>query len=344
MFFAMILLAGCTPGERPVSLAVATAGTGGVFYLLGGGVSEVWSRDLPGLRPVAEVTGGSVENLNLLARGEVDVAFSIGTTALQSYRATGPFAAPGGEVAGQTGSEVRALLALYPNVLHLVTLDGTGVGQLSELAGRRVSVGAPGSGTEVAARALLDANGVGYNQLQVQRLNFNETANALRDGQVDVGFLSVGPPASALMDLATARPMRLLSLTDGEVERMRSLDSTHSLHVMDGGLYPGVDEPVATAATPNVLAVRADMDEELAYNLARSVLDGRDELAGVHPVARLISVEYTLQHSPIPLHPGTIRLLEERGYAVPPGLRPPESRVHDGEARLGEAPEASQGG
>jgi TRAP transporter TAXI family solute receptor len=212
---------------------------------------------------------------------------------------------------------VGALLALYPNVLHLATLEGTGVVRLQDLAGRRVSVGAPGSGTEVAARALLEANGLSYDDMQIQRLNFNETANALRDGQVDAGFISVGPPTSALMDLASARPMRLVSLSPQEVEAMRTIDPTHGPHTLPAGLYPGQDSPVRTAATPNILAVRMDMDPDLAYTLARAVLDGVGELAGVHPAARSISEAYTLEHSPIPLHPGTVRLLEERGHRVP---------------------------
>ena len=125
------------------------------------------------------------------------MAFSMGTTAHQAYHGSGPFQ-------GRDQGRILALAALYPNALHLATLEGSGIDGLEDLPGRRVSVGAPGSGTEVAARTLLEANGITYDDLRAQRLNFNETANALRDGQIDAGFWSVGPPTSSLVDLATA--------------------------------------------------------------------------------------------------------------------------------------------
>ena len=133
----------------------------------------------------------------------------MGTNALQAHRALESFSQ-------REPGRVLALAALYPNLLHLVTLDGTGVESLADLAGRRVSVGAPGSGTEVGARMLLEGNGISYDEFEPQRLNFNETANALRDGSIDAGFLSVSPPTSAIMDLATARPVAF-----GPVQRRR---------------------------------------------------------------------------------------------------------------------------
>lgn len=305
----------CSPGDRPETLALATAGTGGVYYVLGGALGERWSRTLPGHQVVAEVTGGSVENLNLLLRGEVAVAFAMGTTAHQAHEGTGPFAdGPAGRV--------RTLAALYPNALHLVTPADSDIGGVSDLRGRRVSVGAPGSGTEVAARTLIEANGLTYDDLQVQRLNFNETANALRDGQVDAGFWSVGPPTSSLMDLATARDVRLLPVGPDEGDRAAARDPTLRPHVIAAGTYPGQDIDVETVSTPNVLVVRDDFPDELACALTRDLLEAREALARIHPSARHITVEYTLADAPIPLHPGSVRCLEEDGHTVPPRLRP----------------------
>ena len=186
LLIAVLTSPGCAPGDRPDILALATAGTGGVYYVLGGSIAELWSRDLPEHDFVAEVTGGSVENLSLLLGGDVQVAFSMGTNAHEVFYATGSFS-------GREPAQVLAISALYPNVLHLVTLEGTGVERLVDLVGRRVSVGAPGSGTEVAARTLLEGNGISYDDFRPQRLNFNETASALRDGNIDAGFLSAGP-------------------------------------------------------------------------------------------------------------------------------------------------------
>lgn len=308
-------LTGCGVEDRPDLLSLATAGTGGVYYVLGGSVAELWSRELPDRDFVAEVTGGSVENLSLLLGDEVDVAFSMGTNALQAVRAAGPFSR-------RDSARVVALAALYPNLLHLVTLEGTGVERLEDLVGRRVSVGAPGSGTEVGARTVLEGNGIDYDDFEPQRLNFNETANALRDGSIDAGFLSVGPPTSAIMDLATARPVRLVPIRPAEVERTVALDPTVGSDTFSAGVYPGQEEAVETLSTPNVLMVRTDMAEELAHALARTLFEGQSELAGVHPAARNITPEYTLEAAPVPLHPGTLRYLEEAGYEVPDRLIP----------------------
>jgi uncharacterized protein len=308
-----VALARCAPGDRPAVLALATAGTGGVYYVLGGSIAEIWSRDVPEVVAVAEVTGGSVENLSLLMTDQVDVAFSMGTNALEAYEGTGSFE-------GREPGRVLALVALYANVMQLVTVEGSGVTGLADLAGRRVSVGAPGSGTEVGARILLEANGVGYADFQPQRLNFNETANALRDGTIDAGFWSAGPPVSTIMDLATARSVRLIPVAAAEVRRAQAVDPTLRPDTIPAQAYRGQDAPVETLSTPNILAVRADMPEELAYGLAAALLGARQELAAVHPVARRISAEYTLDVSPIPLHPGVVRYLREQGHEVPDRL------------------------
>lgn len=308
-------LSACAAGERPDFLALATAGTGGVYYLIGGSIAEIWSRDLPQHEVVAEVTGGSVENLSLLMSDQVAVAFSMGTNAIGAYTGTRSF--EGGEP-----GRVLTLVALYPNVLHLATLQGNDIESLRDLRGRRVSVGAPGSGTEVGARTLLEANGITYEDIVPQRLNFNETANGIRDGTVDAGFWSAGPPTSSIMDLATARDIRLVPVSDEELARTQASDPTVRRDVIPAGAYRGQDEAVATLSTPNVLVVRADMPEELAYDLARTLLEAREELAGVHPEAGRISAEYTIEASPIPLHPGVIRYLRELGLEVPERLVP----------------------
>ena len=219
LLLAVLTSPGCAPGDRPDVLALATAGTGGVYYVLGGSIAELWSRELPERDFVAEVTGGSVENLNLLLGGDVQVAFSMGTSAHEAFYGTGSFSE-------REPGQVLALTTLYPNLLHLVTVEGTGVEGLADLAGQRVSVGAPGSGTEVAARTLLEGNGIGYDDFQPQRLNFNETASALRDGNIDAGFVSADPPTSAIVDLATARSVRLVPIGVAEVENAAVLDPT----------------------------------------------------------------------------------------------------------------------
>jgi TRAP transporter TAXI family solute receptor len=239
----------------------------------------------------------------------------MGTNALGAYSGSNSFE-------GSEPGQVLALVALYPNVLQLASLEGRDVESLSDLAGRRVSVGAPGSGTEVGARTLLEANGIDYDDFDPQRLNFNETANGIRDGTVDAGFWSAGPPTSSIMDLATAREVYLISISDDEVARTAEVDPTVRRDVIPAGSYRGQDEAVQTLSTPNVLVVRSDMSEDLAYSLIQVLLEAHSELSQVHPVAGTISAEYTLEASPIPLHPGAVRYLRDQGYQVPDHLIP----------------------
>jgi len=197
------------------SLSIATGGTGGTYYPTGGAYAELINKYLDGYTAAAEATGASVANAGFIARGESDIALALADTVLQAYTGTGNF---GGEGQPPQLPNLRALGVAYANTVHLVTLEGSGIESLADLVGKRVSVGAPGSGTEVSAAAILEANGITYDDFDEQRLNFNETASALRDGDIDAGFWSVGPPTSSILDLATTRDIHIVSLVGDELE------------------------------------------------------------------------------------------------------------------------------
>ncbi|BBI59718.1 hypothetical protein HSBAA_10240 [Vreelandella sulfidaeris] len=167
-------------------LSIATGGTGGVYYPIGGGFAEMINNHIEGAQATAEVTGASVENMGLIMRGDADLALALADTVYQAYNGSGDFE-------GRQIENIRALASVYPNAVQLVTLAESDIESIADLEGKRVSVGAPGSGTELNARALLEANGVSYEDFTPQRLNFNETADAIRDGDIDAGFWSVGP-------------------------------------------------------------------------------------------------------------------------------------------------------
>ena len=298
------------------TLSIATGGTGGVYYPIGGGFAEVIGRHLDGYSAVAEVTGASVENMALIHRGDANMALVLADTAYQAYHGQGQF-----EGRRQV-SNTRALASIYPNVIQIVLPGDSDVQSLQDLKGKRVSVGAPGSGTEVNSRAVLESNGITQNDFNAQRLNFNETADALRDGDIDAGLWSVGPPTSSIMSLAATRPIRVLSLTEEERANAIEREPVFASFTMPGGMYEGVDEPVTTLGIPNVLIVNADMPEDLAYDLTKLLFEKKDELVTVHAAAENLSVEFTLDSTPVPLHPGAIRYFEEIGADVPDRLKP----------------------
>jgi TRAP transporter TAXI family solute receptor len=302
----------------PVSaqeLSIATGGTGGVYFPYGGGLAEVINRHVDGASASAEVTGASVENVALVQRGDSDIALALADTVYQAFTGTAAFE-------GKQVSELRALASIYPNAIHLVTLADSGITSLQDLRGKSVSVGAPGSGTEVSAQTLLAANGITYEDFDAQRLNFNETADALRDGAIAAGFWSVGPPTSSIMNLATTRPITIIALTEDEIAAAIGLEPTFAPYTLRPGTYDGMSEGVLTISTPNVLIVNADMDEELAYNITKAMFENVAELIAVHPAANDTTVDFTVTSTPIPFHPGALRYLEEVGAAIRDDQRP----------------------
>ncbi|WP_050526205.1 TAXI family TRAP transporter solute-binding subunit [Pseudorhodobacter aquimaris] len=295
-------------------LSIATGGTGGTYYPIGGGLAEIVNNHIEGYSATAEVTGASVENMGLIATGDADLAIGLADTVAQAYAGTGKFE-------GQQLPMVRGLASLYANMVHIVTLEGSGITSLQDLRGKRVAVGAPGSGTEVNTAAILEANGITYDDIDEQRLNFNETADALANGDIDVGFWSVGAPTSSVLNLATTNSIAIVPLSEDELKAARNADATFALTTLAGGSYAGVDNDVAVLGIPNVLVVSSEMSDDLAYALTKAMFENIAELRAVHPAANETTVEFTMGATPIPLHAGALRYYDEVGAEVPDHLR-----------------------
>ncbi len=311
--FTFLLLLSLGGAFAQTNISIATGGTGGVYYPYGGGLAEVINQHVEGYSAVAEATGASEENVAFIFQGDSDIALALADTVFQAYSGTGAF--EGREIAN-----LRALGSIYPNAVHIVTLADTGITSLSDLSGKRVSLGAPGSGTTISAEALLGANEISLDDMQVQRLDFNETTAALRDGQIDAGFLSVGPPTSSILDLAATRDVVLVSLTEAEVAAAQEVDPSYASYTMSAETYPDQTEDVLALSTPNVLIVSEEMDEELAYSVVKAMYENVDELIAIHPAANDTTVEFSMASTPIPLHPGALRYYEEAGAEVPERL------------------------
>jgi TRAP transporter TAXI family solute receptor len=281
---------------------------------MGGGLAEVINNHVEGVSATAEVTGASVENMGLIATGDADLAIALADTVQQAYSGTGRFE-------GQQLPMTRAVGSLYANMVQIVTPAGSDIESLSDLAGKRVSVGAPGSGTEVNAQTLLEANGMSFDDFTAQRLNFNETADALANGDIDAGFWSVGAPTSSIMNLATTQDIRILSLSEEEVAAAQEADVTFTSLSLAGGTYDGVDEDVATIGVPNVLVVSSETDADLVYEITRAMYENIDEMIAVHPAAEETTVDFAMSATPVPLHEGAIRYFEEAGAEIPDDLR-----------------------
>ncbi len=253
--------------------------------------------------------------MGLIATGDADLALALADTVAQSYTGTGRFE-------GQQLPMVRGLASMYANMIQIVALEGSGITSLEDLKGKRVSIGAPGSGTEVNAEAILTANGISYDDIEEQRLNFNETADALANGDIDAGFWSVGAPTSSILNLSTTNDIVLLALSDDEIAKAREADATFAQTTLPGGSYTGVDEDMTVLGIPNVLVVSSEMSDDLAYEITKAIFENVAELQAVHPAANETTVDFTMTATPVPLHPGAIRYYEEAGTTIPDNLRP----------------------
>jgi TRAP transporter TAXI family solute receptor len=291
-------------------LSVATGGTGGVWYPYGGGVAQVITAHVPGIEATAEVTAASIDNLKLLQMGRVDLAFSIADALIEAYLGEGPFREFG-------RVPVRTLAVLYPHPVQLVTVESTGIESMGDLRGRVVSVGAPGSGTEILALRMLEAAGIDPETgIRAQGLSVAESVNAIRDGKIDAFFWNSGLPAGAVLDLANTPNLRMRMLPTDEVlpELQRRFgEQTYFLTEVPKETYAGMTEDVPTVGVAAILVVAEELDEELAYQITRALFERQPDLLAVHPSAAYLTLDAAIQGSPVPFHPGAIRYYEEMG-------------------------------
>jgi TRAP transporter TAXI family solute receptor len=274
--------------------SLGTAGTGGIYYPLGGAIARMVGEAVPGLQMTAEVTGGSVENLNRVASGEMDVGMAIGTTLA--------LAATTSEEARYAA--LRIVAPLYPNVTHILARPGAEIVDLGDAAGASVSIGAPGSGTEQLSRELLAAHDLTTDDITARYLSFAESASALRDGAIDVAVFSVGYPAASVLEATTTGGVRLLALGPEPARRMIAAHDYYVPATIPAGAYPGVDGELDTVAVMNWIFARDTLSDEIVVAILDALRTRIDELATVNDVARQISLE-ALAGAPLPLHAAT---------------------------------------
>lgn len=311
---ALALALSVPAAAKTTFISIGTGGTGGIYYPYGGGVAEIWSKYVPGVKAVAEVTGASVENVKLAHKGETVIGEVMGDVALAGYKGLSKFKGK--------KHNILAMAIMYPNLLQVVTLKKSGITNIEQIKGKRISSGSPGSGTNFMAEAVFKALGIPLNSYKDSRLSFTETANALRDGTIDVGIWSVGPGTSSILDLATTHDIRIIGFTPEQIQKILAANKTYSSVELAGGVYRGVDKPVPTIGVWNVMICQKSLPTDLVYNLAKALFEHRDYLMKIHPSAAYTTPENAVKYAPIPLHPGTIKYLKEKGIEVPAKLIP----------------------
>jgi TRAP transporter TAXI family solute receptor len=288
-------------------LTIATGGTGGVYYPLGGGLADLISEHIDGYTATVTETNASVDNMFLIADGDADIAFSLGDTAADAVAGTGT------DFEGEP-IDACALAGIYNNFTHLVTSTGAGVSSVEDLRGKRVSLGSPGSGTEVIALRILEAAGIDPDaDIERQQLGVDETVTGLRDGTIDAGFWSGGLPTGALTEYATSGEMVIVPTGEYAEAMAEEYGEFYLEEAIPADSYEGQTEDVSSVVVPNVLVVNTSMPEQLQHDLTALLFDQRDALIDVHPAAEALDVETAGDVPFMDVCPGAQAYYDEQG-------------------------------
>lgn len=293
---------------KTTRLSIATGGTGGVFYVVGGAIAASLSKYLPGVESTAEVTAASVDNCKLIMARKADLAFSLADTAYDAYAGLERFKATG-------KVPLRALAVLYPAVSQIISIEGTGIDKVKDLKGKRVSTGAPGSGAEVTAMKILEALELDPNKdIRRERLSVAESAGAVKDRKIDAFFWGGGIPTAAVLDLASTPGIKIKVVAhDDLLEKInKKYGPTYYRLIIPKETYPGMTQPVPVIATANILLCHENLDEKVAYGIVKTIIEHRQDLIVVHKEADKITLENAVIGSPVPYHPGAIQYYTDK--------------------------------
>ena len=285
---------------------ILTGGQSGVYYPLGVALSQIYNKYIPDAKSTAQVSKASAENMNLLQAGRGELAFALADTVSDAYtgNAEAGFKAP--------LKNLRGMTATYNNYIQIVANSDSGIKTLADLKGKRISVGAARSGTELNARAVLKAAGLTYADFdKVEYLPFGESVELMKNRQLDVTLQSAGLGVSSIRDLATSVKIVIVPIPADVVAKVG--DAAYQPATIPAGTYTGQDGDVATAAIPNFLVTHAGVSDDLAYQMAKALYANLGTLQSTHNAAKAIKRENALAGMPVPIHPGAARYYKEVG-------------------------------
>ncbi|WP_065678950.1 TAXI family TRAP transporter solute-binding subunit [Vibrio atlanticus] len=281
--------------------SIGTGGQSGIYYPFGGALAKVWSENVQDVNAKAEVTAASVENTIKVVRGDMIAGIAMGNVVLDAYNGEGKF---------PKKMPVKTLFALYPNLVHTITLKNSGIDSLSQLKGKRVSLGAPASGTAVTSAALLESMGIDVKKdIDAVYLNYSETTNALANGQIDVGFIVGGQGVGAVTQIALTHDVKVISISEEESANFMRQYPAYSAYDIPAGVYNKVD-PVSTLSVWNVLVVNANMSDDMAYNLTKAAFENIGDIRKVVKMAEMTTPENASRLQGVPIHAGAQKYLD----------------------------------
>lgn len=274
-------------------------------------MAQVWNKKIPGLNVTVQATGGSVENVRLLGNKNAELALCMCDIAYYGRNGLEVFAEK-----NEKYTNYSAIGAIYPEVIQIFVRRESNIKTINDLKGKRVSVGPPGSGTEVSARQIFGIYGLDYKQkkdFDARYISFAETADQFKDKLIDAGYAVLGVPNAALQDITAVAPIRLLEISDEMFKKIKEKYPYYSQITIPGGTYKGQDQDVKTVTLKAILLVRDDVDKELVYNLTKTLYENASEVAAGHALGKHIKLETAMEGISIPFHPGALKYYTEKG-------------------------------
>lgn len=303
LFAASIALTGC--GKTKTNLILATGGTGGTYYPFGGAMAQIFNTKIENMNVTAQATGASAENLRLVDKGEAELAIVQNDVMDYAYNATETFTE---KIQG-----FRTIATLYPEVVQVIVNPESGINTIADMKGKRISVGAAGSGVESNAKQILEAFGLTFNDINASHLSFNESANAYKDKQIDGFFVTSGVPNAAVQDVNALQKIKVLSFDDATIDKLMKKYGFYTAFTIGKDVYTGMTSDVKTVAVSATLVCKKDLKDDVVYSITKALFDNQAELAQAHAKGKELVLENAVKGVSVPFHPGAEKYFKEKG-------------------------------
>ncbi len=304
VFFSMLLVISVVQAERVIS--IGTAPPGGAWYGIGGALADVITREVEGVKAVAEVTGAAIENVKLMGTKKIDIGFTINDIAKAGYEGEAPFK--------EKYPNLRTLVSsIQKGSLHVVALKGAGLEYVSDLKGKRVAVGPAGHGSLKNLREIFEVLGFTFNDIKPVYLPYEQSLTALGDKKVDAAVIYVAPPAPSIQEFAITNDIKLLGLKEEDLNSLLKKYPNYIPDKLSKALYKGMDKDVLTVSTANVILVDSRLSEDLVYKITSAIFKNIEKIRASHPSAKGFSLQVATKGASVPFHPGAIRYFKEQG-------------------------------
>lgn len=303
----LLAIMGCGRSEKRF-FSIATGGTGGTYYPIGGALAQIVSQHVPGVSAAAPTGNASKANCNLIRSHEIESALTQNNVAYWAYKGTEFFEEQG------PAENLRAIASLYPEVIQIVARKSENINSIADLKGKRVVVGAPGSGTEIDARRILTAHGITYDDIDEDFLDFSGATQRLKDNQADAAFQTAGYPTSSIIDLSATADIVLVPIEEDMIDILIDENKYYTKAVIPSGTYKGIDVDVPTVSLMAIWAVDADQPTDLIYQITKTLWEHRVELERVHDKCKEITFDTALDGIGVPLHPGAEKYYKEKAH------------------------------